>query len=184
MSSNQPAEGNKQPLSIMPSKDHYAPMWADPDWQEGGLNRAPLDRHPIKDRVMSRVRPALLAVDQIRNPTEYAKRFGIYPDRIDGRSRTSPTRAESRQIFPKGKIQTGKDLFGRLEKLAAEKGQSLDEFMAKKRIDKTEMRDKDEACMRVYEDLLVDEYWQGLLFGDLTMDEVRGKYTRPVLSFG
>ncbi|KAH7163534.1 hypothetical protein B0J13DRAFT_634896 [Dactylonectria estremocensis] len=175
MSSNQPAEGNKQPLSIMPSKDHYAPMWADPDWQEGGLNRAPLDRHPIKDRVMSRVRPALLAVDQIRNPTEYAKRFGIYPDRIDGRSRTSPTRAESRQIFPKGKIQTGKDLFGRLEKLAAEKGQSLDEFMAKKRIDKTEMRDKDEACMRVYEDLLVDEYWQGLLFGDLTMDELHAE---------
>ncbi|KAH7171456.1 hypothetical protein EDB81DRAFT_852035 [Dactylonectria macrodidyma] len=172
------------PKELIPPKDandgsweliRYAPIWTDPDWQDDDRSRVATDLNPIKNRFMGRVRPALLARDQIWNPTEYAKRFGIFPDRIDGRSRTSPTRAESRKIFPTGNVRTGKDLFGRLEKLAAEKGQSLDEFVTKERIDAKEMHETDEACMKVYEDLLVDEHWQGLLFGDLTMDELHAE---------
>lgn len=171
------------PKALMPPKnakegcwDHvrYAPAWTDPDWEDKGPERDELD-YPIKDGLMSQVRPALLAKDQIQNPTQYAKRFGIFPGRVDGRSRTSPTRAESRQVFPSGDVRTGKQVFSRLEKLAAEKGYSLDDFMAQKGIDKSNMRETDEACIRVYEELLVDEYWQGIIFGDLTMDEVCGK---------
>ncbi|KAK7421857.1 hypothetical protein QQZ08_009734 [Neonectria magnoliae] len=149
---------------------HQAPAWTDPTWEDDGPQRWNTD-WPITDAVMSRMRPALLARDQIRDPTAYAKRFGIFHDRSDGRSRASPTRAESRQLFRHGNVRTGKDLFDRLEKLAANKGKCLDDFMAEERIDMTEMDPADQECMQRYEDLLIDEYWQGLLFGDLTMDE-------------
>ncbi|KAH8688157.1 hypothetical protein BGZ61DRAFT_532971 [Ilyonectria robusta] len=171
------------PKVLMPPKnakegcwDHvrYAPAWTDPDWEDNGPGRDDLD-YPIKNGLMSQVRPALLAKDQIQNPTQYAKRFGIFPGRVDGRSRTSPTRAESRQVFPSGDVRTGKQVFIRLEELAAEKGYSLDDFMAQKGIDTSNMRETDEACIRVYEELLVDEYWQGIIFGDLTMDELRAE---------
>ncbi|KAF7542344.1 hypothetical protein G7Z17_g11649 [Cylindrodendrum hubeiense] len=171
------------PKTLVPPKNakegswnhvRYAPVWTDPDWQEEGPKRETFD-YPISDGIMSRVRPALLAKDQIQNPTEYAKRFGIFPGRVDGRSRTSPTRAESRKLFPSGDVRSGKDLFNRLEKLAADKGRSLEDFMAEERIDMQKMSERDEACMRVYEDLLVDEHWQGIIFGDLTMDELHAE---------
>ncbi|KAK7398192.1 hypothetical protein QQX98_012431 [Neonectria punicea] len=152
---------------------HYALAWTDLTWEDDGPQRRNTD-WPITDAIMSRMRPALLARDQIRDPTEYAKRFGIFHDRSDGRSWASPTRAESRQLFHHGDVRTGKDLFDRLETLAANKGKRLD-FMAEERIDMTEMDPVDQECMQRYEDLLIDEYWQGLLFGDLTTDEMHAE---------
>ncbi|KPM40329.1 hypothetical protein AK830_g6213 [Neonectria ditissima] len=156
--------------------DHtqYAPVWTDPEWEDDGPARQQSD-WPIKDAAMSRIRPAMLARDQIQNPTEYAKRFGIFHGRSDGRSRTSPTRTESRKLFPSGNVRTGKDLFDRLEGLAAERGLRMDDFMADERIDMTKMNQADQQCMERYEDLLIDEFWQGQLFGDLTMDEMHAE---------
>lgn len=52
---------------------------------------------PKRD-ALRRLRPALLPRDKFREPTDYAKRWGMHPDRADGRSQLSPTSAPSRRI--------------------------------------------------------------------------------------
>ncbi|KAJ2903073.1 hypothetical protein MKZ38_010494 [Zalerion maritima] len=41
------------------------------------------------------IRPAILPQDSVKNPTEYARRFGIFPGRMDGRSLMSPVRSRA-----------------------------------------------------------------------------------------
>ncbi|KAI5917593.1 hypothetical protein F4810DRAFT_695784 [Camillea tinctor] len=43
--------------------------------------------------------PALRFEDQIKNPTEFALRFGVHPDELNGRSRTSPSTSKTRNPF-------------------------------------------------------------------------------------
>ncbi|KAF4341107.1 hypothetical protein FBEOM_4977 [Fusarium beomiforme] len=152
---------------------HYYPRWTDPNWQD----EAP-ERHKgvfeIKDNVFDRLRPALLPRDLFLRPTIYAKRFGIFPDRTDGRSRTSPTRAESRRIFPaNADIQNGKQLFGRFEELAKAENEHVDDYMERTRPDMQKLDETEQQFMQQYEDLVLDENWQAILFGSLTMDEIQ-----------
>ncbi|KAJ4323117.1 hypothetical protein N0V84_004517 [Fusarium piperis] len=153
--------------------DHvrYVPPWTDPDWHDEGEQRDKTD-FKIED-FFDRLRPAIHPKDQYKRPTKYAQRFSIFPGRLDGRSRTSPTRADSRQLFPAtADIRTGRDLFNSLDYSAAQTGQHIDEYMASSRPDMQQGTEADQRCMQQYEDLVIDENWQSILFGNLTMDEI------------
>ncbi|KAF4966573.1 hypothetical protein FSARC_5815 [Fusarium sarcochroum] len=158
----------------------YCPIWTDPNWQDDGPERLKSD-FKIEDNILDRLRPALLPRDQIKRPTKYAQRFSIFPGRTDGRSRTSPTRAESRQLFPANtEVKTGKQLFDRFEELAREKGEHVDDYMAKTRPDMQHLSDIEQQYMQQYEELVVDENWQNILFGSLTMDEILAEGYLPM----
>ncbi|KAI0551226.1 hypothetical protein F4679DRAFT_593662 [Xylaria curta] len=75
----------------------YIPAWMDPEYTDdkfvtpGGRKTL----NSVRDAVYN-LRPALRLSDQIRRPTDYALRFGIAADRLDGRSRFSPTWSSTR----------------------------------------------------------------------------------------
>ncbi|KAK7981507.1 hypothetical protein PG988_003745 [Apiospora saccharicola] len=78
----------------------YVPEWSDPAWDPAweriyGTNTKRL--RPQRD-VFQTLRPALRPEDLVRNPTPYARRWGIPGDRTDGRSRTSPTFSRTRDF--------------------------------------------------------------------------------------
>ncbi|RSL63094.1 hypothetical protein CEP54_005366 [Fusarium duplospermum] len=152
----------------------YIPPWMDPDWQDEGQQRERTD-FKISD-LFDRLRPALNPKDSYKRPTKYAERFSIFPGRLDGRSRTSPTRAASRQLFPtNGDIKTGKDLFDSLNYTAAQKDMTIDEYMASARPDMQRGTETDQWLMQQYENLIIDENWQSILFGNLSMDEIHAE---------
>ncbi|WAO90628.1 Hypothetical protein NCS54_00806400 [Fusarium falciforme] len=146
--------------------DHvrYVPPWTDPDWQDEGQQRDRTD-FKIVD-FFDKIRPAVHPKDQYKQPTKYAQRFSIFPGRLDGRSRTSPTRANSRKLFPAtADIKTGKDLFDSLDYSAAQDGKTIDEYMASARPDMQRGTETEQRCMQQYEDLIrAEEY--------LTMQDV------------
>ncbi|KAL5605375.1 hypothetical protein FOVSG1_005522 [Fusarium oxysporum f. sp. vasinfectum] len=132
---------------------HYCPAWTDPNWQDEGPERD-ASLFDIKDSVFDRLRPALLPRDHFKKPTIYAQRFGIFPGRTDGRSRTSPTRAESREIFPASSdIRNGKELFGRFEDLAKAANEHVDDYMERTRPDMKKLGETEQRFMQQYEDL-------------------------------
>lgn len=152
----------------------YIPPWTDPEWQDDGPTRMNSD-WKIRDHVLDRLRPALLVQDQTQNPTAYARRFGIFPGRTDGRSRTSPTRSESRILFPGQNlgIKTGKELSDKFQSLADQQNVPLDDYMIDHVPDMQDVDEVEQQYMQAYEELVTDEYWQGVLFRDMTMDDVR-----------
>ncbi|KAL4732400.1 hypothetical protein ACLX1H_001415 [Fusarium chlamydosporum] len=149
----------------------YRPVWTDPEWQDHDPEREKTV-FKVLDPVFDRLRPALLPRDAFSNPTIYAQRFSIFPGRTDGRSRTSPTRSDRRQLFPaNAQVKTGKQLFDRFEELAKDAGQHVDDYMEQARPDMKSLTETEQQYMQQYEDLLIDEHWQNILFGSLTMDE-------------
>lgn len=84
------------PSGAPPSDNHdfvwYVPLWSHPDYTDrivqeyDGRNYLRGTSDPA-----TRLRPALRPEDAIKAPTEYAKRFGIHPDELGGRSHFSPT---------------------------------------------------------------------------------------------
>ncbi|KAI1125520.1 hypothetical protein F5Y10DRAFT_284198 [Nemania abortiva] len=77
----------------------YIPAWMDPDYREEFIDTP--DNQVVQNTVTTRdsiynLRPALRLSDGIRNPTEYALRYGIAAGRLDGRSRMSPTWSKTR----------------------------------------------------------------------------------------
>ncbi|KAH6994175.1 hypothetical protein EDB82DRAFT_537081 [Fusarium venenatum] len=167
----------KEPIQGSYAYIQYRPAWTDPDWQDEGLGREKTDKDgkffEIHDPIFDRLRPALLPRDAFNNPTLYAQRFSIFPGRTDGRSRTSPTRADSRKLFPADTdIKTGKQLFDRFDKLARDAGQHVDDYMYDTRPDLKNLSATEQQYMQQYENLIIDENWQNILFGSLTMDEI------------
>ncbi|KAJ8118640.1 hypothetical protein ONZ43_g3950 [Nemania bipapillata] len=80
----------------------YVPAWMDPDYREEVIEtpNMALLRNSVGTRdSLYNLRPALRLSDTIRNPTEYALRFGIADGRLDGRSRMSPTWSRTRDPF-------------------------------------------------------------------------------------
>ncbi|KAI1857434.1 hypothetical protein JX265_011169 [Neoarthrinium moseri] len=78
----------------------YVPSWTSPEFdidRELKLPEWTWRARPRRDATQ-RLRPALLPQDILRNPTDYAKRWGMHPDRRDGRSRLSPANATSRKL--------------------------------------------------------------------------------------
>lgn len=78
----------------------YIPEWSHPDFDPNVITTYNSPPKPRTNRdPINRLRPALLAADLVRNPTEWAMRFGIHPEELGGRSRLSPTVAPSRDPF-------------------------------------------------------------------------------------
>lgn len=80
----------------------FIPRWTDPDWDdEYKFIEAP-GADPVRMKrvgdVFSKLRPALLLKDALKNPTAMAKRFGMHPDQHDGRSRISPSMSLTRRV--------------------------------------------------------------------------------------
>jgi hypothetical protein len=180
-STSNAAGGSQNDIPAPPTKSEaqggyyfiqYCPAWTDPDWQDEGPEREK-SVFKIQDKIFDRLRPALLPRDQFQQPSIYAQRFSIFPGRTDGRSRASPTRTESRHLFPANtEVKTGKQLFDRFEELAQQAGEHVDDYMERTRPDLQKLDETEQQYMQQYEDLLVDENWQNILFGSLTMDEV------------
>ncbi|KAF4997169.1 hypothetical protein FGRMN_4064 [Fusarium graminum] len=172
---NQPRAPPKIPAQGRYDFVQYCPAWTDPDWQDEGPQREK-SVFKIRDAIFDRLRPALLPRDQFQNPSTYAQRFSVFPGRTDGRSRTSPTRAESRLLFPaNAEVKTGKQLFDRFEQLAQQAGEDVEEYMERTRPDLQSLSEVEQQYMQQYEDLIVDENWQAILFGSLTMDEIHAE---------
>ncbi|KAL7629809.1 hypothetical protein AAE478_001332 [Parahypoxylon ruwenzoriense] len=74
----------------------YIPEWSHPEYDPTISMTSSGNRSwRVTDQV-GRAHPALRVEDQVRQPTEWAKRFGIHPDEPGGRSRLSPTSSQSR----------------------------------------------------------------------------------------
>ncbi|KAK7450965.1 hypothetical protein Landi51_05281 [Colletotrichum acutatum] len=79
----------------------YIPAWTDPLWKDGD-SRVQDEKNPayvVRRRDWTkRIRPAQLPQDRAQNPSAFALRYGVYPDRLDGRSRLTPTRGAFRKF--------------------------------------------------------------------------------------
>ncbi|KAJ3946742.1 uncharacterized protein N0V96_003116 [Colletotrichum fioriniae] len=79
----------------------YVPAWTDPLWKDGD-SRVQDEKNPAyvlrKRDWTKRIRPAQLPQDRAQNPSAFALRYGVYPDRLDGRSRLTPTRGAFRKF--------------------------------------------------------------------------------------
>ncbi|KAI1800796.1 hypothetical protein F4811DRAFT_556488 [Daldinia bambusicola] len=75
----------------------YIPEWSHPDFDPNFIVSYSKGFRSLgsRDPVM-RLYPALRPEDLVRKPTEWAKRFGIYPGELNGRSRLSPTLSATR----------------------------------------------------------------------------------------
>ncbi|KAI1101674.1 hypothetical protein F4804DRAFT_291271 [Jackrogersella minutella] len=96
----QPQVIPKKPGSGSWDYSWYIPEWSHPDFEPNvrrnfkGEVRFMSNKDPI-----NQLFPALRPVDAFRQPTEWAKRFGIHPDEPGGRSRLSPTTSHTRNAF-------------------------------------------------------------------------------------
>ncbi|KAH8681700.1 hypothetical protein BX600DRAFT_491873 [Xylariales sp. PMI_506] len=92
----------------------YIPAWTDPRCSaDRETKRDPRGVYPVKNPrrdALQTLRPALLPVDARFHPTEYAKRFGLHPDRNDGRSCLSPAASTTRDLL--GYLQAQLDCLG------------------------------------------------------------------------
>ncbi|KAK0371167.1 hypothetical protein CLIM01_11468 [Colletotrichum limetticola] len=79
----------------------YIPAWTDPLWKDGH-SRVQDEKNPayvVRERDWTKsIRPAQLPQDRAQNPSAFALRYGVYPDRLDGRSRLTPTRGAFRRF--------------------------------------------------------------------------------------
>lgn len=78
----------------------YVPEWTDPLWDPAWERLYGTDKKKqrLQRDALQNLRPALRPEDAVRNPTPYARRWGIAAERNDGRSRTSPTFSRTRDF--------------------------------------------------------------------------------------
>ncbi|KAI0451364.1 hypothetical protein F5B21DRAFT_528031 [Xylaria acuta] len=113
----------EEPLGLAPvpgkgwTHVKYIPAWMDPEYKEDTLVTPAGQRlhNTVRDAVYN-LRPALRLSDAIRRPTDYALRFGIAADRLDGRSRMSPTWSRTRNPLEA-------DFFNQIDQLSEENRQ-------------------------------------------------------------
>ncbi|KAI1463836.1 uncharacterized protein F4812DRAFT_233757 [Daldinia caldariorum] len=75
----------------------YIPEWSHPEFDPDFIVSYTKGFRTLGSRdPIARLFPALRPEDVIRQPTEWAKRFGIYPGELNGRSRLSPTLSATR----------------------------------------------------------------------------------------
>lgn len=102
---HRPAITSRQPPPKQPGDGSwdfvvYVPEWTDPAWDPAWERIYGTDKKKARPQldVLQSLRPALRPEDAVRNPTPYARRWGIPGDRNDGRSRTSPTFSRTRDF--------------------------------------------------------------------------------------
>ncbi|RFU76815.1 hypothetical protein TARUN_5401 [Trichoderma arundinaceum] len=151
------------------------PLWTTPGWNDDAAARNGTD-YTVRDPVMDVLRPMMLDTDKAKNPSTHAIRFGIFPGRSDGRSCTSPTRSATRLIASRdgsGRKFTGRELTRKLEELAQRRGLHIDDYLNSQSPETLQQIDYQESdSIKAFDELLIEEFWQGCLFGDMTMDEL------------
>ncbi|KAK4454255.1 hypothetical protein QBC34DRAFT_392922 [Podospora aff. communis PSN243] len=156
----------------------YVPPWTNPRWEDHTTVKGKVSGQPItfeRRDVSMLVRPALLPEDEKKNPTEYAKRYGINPDAAsEGRSRMSPDRSTSRKATVTTDTGaevtvTGEDFRNEYER----SGRSMDTlFQTIEAVDPKDPRYAYyQALKRFFNVLADDRDYQRLLMRGLTTDE-------------
>ncbi|KAL6699029.1 hypothetical protein J3F84DRAFT_405911 [Trichoderma pleuroticola] len=155
----------------------HVPLWTTPGWKDDTDARNGTD-FAVWDPVKDVIRPMMLDTDRAKNPTKYAVRFGIFPGRFDGRSCTSPTRSAERFMAIRdetGGSLTGRDLASKLEKLSQRRGLHIDDYLTSQSSNSI-LNDgpQEREYIKAFDKLLIEEFWQGCLFRDMTIDELLG----------
>lgn len=159
----------------------WIPYWCDPEWndehwkfEKDGQPTEWVEVHPLDKQ-----RPALLAKDSLKNPTPWAKRFGIHADQLDGRSRMSPPLSDTRHVHLSYPVQT---YTGMKEEITIE---DVKDFLRKhpnnfateeeyiRSIDQTANSELVYAYLQLQDLIEEDEIWQRAALGDTTTEEVR-----------
>jgi len=165
----------------------YIPEWTHPDWDDNSITVAPPKGMPRRievNDIARTLRPAILASDEVRNATPYAKRWGIHPDRVDGRSRLSPTSSSTRRVGLSQPIKmadgqrrfflTGQDLPNDLEVRANDLGVSVTDYLAGLSETRANPQILD-PLLELHEMSEQDKDFQRTMFIDMTTDEVTDK---------
>ncbi|KAL7912690.1 hypothetical protein GGI35DRAFT_491168 [Trichoderma velutinum] len=152
----------------------HVPSWTAPGWKDDIDARDGTD-FAVRDPVKDVLRP-MLDTDRAKKPTKNAVRSGIFPGRSDGRSCTFPTRSAARFMAARdesGCSLTGRDLTSKLEELAQSRELHIDDFLTSQASDAI-LNDESQGQQytKAFDELLIEEFWQGCLFGDMTMDEL------------
>ncbi|KAK5658287.1 hypothetical protein OQA88_2262 [Cercophora sp. LCS_1] len=181
----------------------YIPVWTSPLWPEDSVReleefddaRQPLktpEGQPITRKwprrdVTQRIRPALLPMDKIKNPTEYALRYGINPDAPKGRSRMSPLLSSTRRIglSTKRATPTGIKDFVTIQ----DQQQDTLNFGADgnlvSRLERGEIPEdhpsfEQATALRDLRNMLIDDHnWQRFFYGSVTTDELQEHNADP-----
>ena len=163
----------------------YIPPWTAPNWtddvSEVRITRGANVITTRKGDVTHRVRPALLDQDLDKNPTAYAKRWGIHPYASpEGRSRMSPRSSSTRIVglSERQETRTGEKAYINMADIAAQNFDlnDLNEFLEYSDDAEEVLGDKYEqyAAMRKLLTIVEDDQdYQRLAFLGLTTDEVR-----------
>ncbi|KAJ0165178.1 hypothetical protein CTA2_12123, partial [Colletotrichum tanaceti] len=174
----------------------FVPEWTDPIWD--GHDAVMMDahhKHLVRKKagggVPDRLRPAQLPQDRSRNPTPFAVRYGIHPDRRDGRSRLSPTRSAFRRfrVDDRDTIQVVGDYIVRQAEIhaaaaGAEDVEALLETYSRLRPGvlggggggggggSRQPSATEQFVVQAMQDIQDDEDWQSLVFSGLTTQEL------------
>ncbi|KAH6610130.1 hypothetical protein Trco_000150 [Trichoderma cornu-damae] len=167
------SESSSSSRSALPAI--HVPLWTTPGWKDDAAARSGTDL-AVRDPILDTLRPMMLDTDRARNPSRHAVRFGIFPGRSDGRSCTSPTRAATRLIGSRAgscRTLTGRELTNKLEELARRRGLHLDDYLTSRASGTLQQDGQQELeYLKAFDQVLIEEFWQGCLFGDMTMDEL------------
>jgi hypothetical protein len=173
----------------------YVPEWTDPIY-------VPPKHNPDSAFTLRQtLRPAQLVIDAPKNPTPYAKRFGIYPYGIDGRSLLTPTEdfnvtvpvasgldafenlpgeqdGESMEIdggngnATASRTIPASTLEAELMDMARATGKTTDELLNELEEKLPEMSNDQRATAHAMLNIRVAQDWQAILWGDVTTEEV------------
>jgi len=163
----------------------YVPPWTAPDWDDertivvkpkGGWSEE--EKRYLRRDITMRMRPAILAKDQAKNPTPWAKRYGMNPDVSEGRSRMSPPLSDTRRIGLSREMETPSGRKGHIDHRDLAHFASLADFQAlinpafPVSEENLEVR---QAMRQLHENMVGDEDWQRVFMRGQTTDEVRGR---------
>lgn len=167
----------------------YVPPWTDPEFEA----ERPTGKGFFRGNFFNRMYPAQTDESLAKNPTEMAKRYGIHPNRTDGRSGLSPAWAISRRYQLQNGESVGAEDIDRFlqenyfaSKEAKASGESIDEYIKKQslRVAKTgeevKLLEMWKICRKHTEDIQQDQNFQRLVFDGYTTDEL---HTQGLFSF-
>ncbi|KAK1976382.1 hypothetical protein LZ30DRAFT_785622 [Colletotrichum cereale] len=163
----------------------FVPAWTDPLWDGRDTVMVEDDdgNHLVRKRgLLNRLRPAQLPQDRSQNPSAFALRFGIHPDRADGRSRLTPTRSTFRRFRVDGvdRIDVkGEYIARQAEKYASNAGldDDVDALLEKYSQMTTtggavQPSETERFVLQAMQDMQDDEDWQSLVLGGVTTQEL------------
>lgn len=162
----------------------YIPEWTAPDWNDESVITITENGKPtniFRRDYTQTTRPALLPRDASRNPTPYARRYGIHPDEPGGRSKASPVRSNTRRVALSRAQPTSTGLKDYVDQsdLMAEIGRvgSTRKFLAEAaKVSENHPHYEYISALRRLSDIIEDDMdYQRVMFSDMTTDEVRAR---------